>query len=116
MQGSIAGEPPQDEITNRPNLDREAPGGVSADLAAEVIFLGLVAAVFLYFLVDARSWPIGAALLPTVASCVGLVLLGLHIASRLRSSTRPRRQILDIGFGSLDVDAREQRLRTARML
>ncbi len=51
-----------------------------------MIFLGLVAAVFVYFLVDARSWPIGAALLPTVVACAGLVLLVLHIADRLRPS------------------------------
>ena len=63
-------------MTSGPKLAHGAPGAVSADLAAEVVFLGLVAAVFVYFLVDARSWPIGAALLPTVAASAGMVLLG----------------------------------------
>jgi hypothetical protein len=116
MQGAAMGESPQGEIARVPNVPRSAPGLVRADVAAELIFLGLVAVIFVYFLVDARSWPIGAALLPTVVACAGMVLLGLHIAARLRPSTRPARQILDIAFGSLDVDEREQRVRTARML
>jgi hypothetical protein len=66
--------------------------------------------------VAARAWPIGGGLLPTIAAGVGLLLLLVHVATRLRPSAGPRREILDIGFGSEDVGARERRLRSARML
>lgn len=89
---------------------------ITGDLIAEIVFLSLVAAVFIYYLVASRTWPIGAALLPRVAALVGLPLLAAHVYMRLRPSRGPKRQILDMGFADEDVSKADVRPRTFRMI
>src|SRR6266508_1604442 len=90
--------------------------GVPSETIAEAVFLVLIGVAFVYLLIVSRGWPMAAALLPTIASGVGLPLLIVHVYRRFRQVSGQRRRILDIGFTDEGLERRVVHLRTVQML
>jgi hypothetical protein len=88
-------------------------------VALEALFLGGNFALFIYFIVASRQWPLSAALLPRMVSGAGLVFLTCYLIQRIRYGTQKIHEggrILDIGFRDSDLTYEEISQRVLRVV
>jgi putative tricarboxylic transport membrane protein len=71
------------------------------ELAGEFVLLGLAGAFFGYLLIEAKDWPLGAALMPRIIAVAGLVFWALRIILLLRKRPQSDARIMDTGFTSV---------------
>ena len=93
--GSTAGVRPMGEVQKR---------ALSLEIVGEVLLLAIVGGFFLYMLIQALDWNLGAALTPYIALAVGFPFLVLRIVQvgytrrGIRTETMTPGQIMDMGF------------------
>ena len=127
--GSAAGDIPTQESHGRQGVKQAAtsaanrPAGFlagkkSLPVILEALFLISNFALFVYFIVAARQWPLSAALLPRMVSGVGLVFLTCYLIQRIRQTMQKIDEggrILDIGFRDSDLSRKEISQRILRV-
>ena len=92
--------------------------GISLTTTLEALFLAANFALFIYFIVAARNWPLSAALLPRLVGAAGLVLLACFLIQKAIRIARGVTEggILDIGFRDSDLTHDEITRRILRVL
>jgi hypothetical protein len=91
---------------------------ISLEIVLEITLIVLVGCVFAYMFIDSLGWHPDVARLPRISSGVGLFVLALYVARRVRrwDQLTQRGAILDLGFDEEGLDRRTILLRTARFV
>jgi TctA family transporter len=114
-QGEISHGAPASGALRRDALKAKR---ISLTTTLEALFLAANFALFIYFIVAARNWPLSAALLPRLVGAAGLVLLAYFLIQKVIRAARglTEGRILDIGFRYSDLTRDEITRRILRVV
>jgi hypothetical protein len=114
-QGENSCDAPASGVLRR---DASKAKRISLTTTLEALFLAANSALFIYFIVAARNWPLSSALLPRLVGAAGLVCLACFLIQKVIRAARgvTEGRILDIGFRYSDLTRDEITRRILRVV